>query len=169
MMMMMPPPPPPPPPAHMTTTTSTSALGMMINDGRNSLTSSLAAKMRSNVNVINVTMEKPTNVILPNRVFGMGVVSSMSNSNNISGGGIGGGQQTGDGSTITAGNMTGGSMNDQMATNVTGGGSLTNTPSPKHSNRINYVRRGPYYGALFDANHLATFAAGKNGNISKTI
>lgn len=96
--------------SNINSTTSSSALGVGL------------TTMKNNVNVINVTMEKPTHVVQPNNL-----AETQSSTN----------------------------LNQQMNPPMNHG-TVVNTPT----GRVSYVRRGEFYGALFDANHLATFPAG---------
>lgn len=168
------------------TTTSTSGLGAsgastatLTNanaNSNNNMAASMTANMRSNVNVINVTMPPTMNgVVTSSRVGGSGVtmatgVTTTTTTTNNSSTMSGHVTTNADGSTMTANGSLHGvdSMTTTTTANTTGGHGHSSSlnmangylPAPT---RIAYVRRGPFYGGLFDADHLATFAVGKQG------
>lgn len=136
---------------------SMSELGAQVASRANAMMAS-----RSNVNVINITMESTqtnkrtasTNTTINNGHMADNIVVSESTT------------AVSAVSALASSQTTAAIVGDKVANNANNISINNIVMSTLPSSRISYVRRGTFYGALFDADHLATFPVGpKSGYI----
>jgi hypothetical protein len=137
---------------------SMSELGAQVASRANAMMAS-----RSNVNVINITMESTqtnkrtasTNTTINNGHMAENIVISET-STAVSA------------VSALASSTTAAIVGDNVANNANNISINNIVMSNLPSSRISYVRRGSFYGALFDADHLATFPVGPKSGYTYT-